>query len=112
MGITKSKLKEIIVEEYQRLNEEKVAVYLELPTKDFMAWEKKYNSELKKLNKGRYAFQRVQIGGGNKKEVWQDNEKIAKATLQLMKKTGLKPKGIGERNGFVPQVGYEFGRKN
>ena len=111
MSISKTKLREIIVEEYQKLTEAKVAVYIEIPTKDFISWENKHEDELKKINGGKYKFQRMELGKGNKKEIWQDDERGAKATLQLMKKTGLKPKGIGERNGFVEPTPYRTGRK-
>jgi hypothetical protein len=111
MGITKVRLREIIIEEYQKLTENKVAVYIEIPTKDFISWENKHEDELKKINGGKYKFQRMEHGKGNKKEIWQDDERGAKATLQLMKKTGLKPKGIGERNGFVEPTPYRTGRK-
>jgi len=106
MGITKSKLKEIIIEEYQRLNEEKVAVYFEAPTKNVMDWIAEHEADLKKLNKGNYMYQQMIIGKSNKKEMWMDNEKAAKIVFAIMNKGGLKPKGVGERNGFVPATSY------
>lgn len=104
--ITKERLREIIIEEYQRMNEQKVAVYFEAPTGDFMDWADEHDMDLAKLNKGKYMYQRMIIGNGNKKEIWMDNEKAAKTAYAMMNKGGLKPKGVGERNGFVKGASY------